>query len=367
MSGRPAQRVTMQQVAAELGVSAKTVSNAYNRPDQLSSDLRERVLAAAERLGYPGPDPVAAGLRRGQVGAIGVAYDNGLSYAFADPVSLELLTGISSVAEPAGAGLLLIPGSADPRRRVAAVTGALVDALIVSSLSDDDPLLAAAITRRLPVVVIDQPSPARLAELGAPGTSWVGIDDRAAAEAVCAHLLDLGHRRLAVVSFGMHREPIARGLVDEAAQRSATYAVTRDRLAGYRAAAQRAGIDWSTVPVFHGTDSTPAEGAAGAAAVLAVEPRPTAVICLSDRLAEGALRMCADLGLAVPADVSVVGFDDATTAPGLGLTTVAQDARRKGEIAADRLLAAGGRRAAGPRWLDTRLVVRGSSGRVGRV
>lgn len=358
-----ARRVTLRQVAEELGISAKTVSNAYTRPDQLSVQLREQVLATAERLGYPGPDPLAAGLRRGLAGAIGVAYDNGLSYAFEDPVAVELLAGVTSVAEPAGTGLLLIPGSADPDRRTAAVTGALVDALIVSSLADDDPLLTAAITRRLPLAVVDQPGPDRLAELGAASIPWVGIDDRAAATAITEHLLTLGHRRLAVISFGLHREPITRGLVDQQAQAASTYAVTRHRLAGYRDAALRAGIDWDGVPVFHGTDSTPTEGEAGAAAVLTATPRPTALICLSDRLAEGALHAATRLGLRVPDDLSIAGFDDASPAARLRLTTICQPTRRKGELAARALLHRGDRPGHDAvHTLPTELVVRASTG-----
>jgi DNA-binding LacI/PurR family transcriptional regulator len=355
--------VTLRAIAEELGVSAKTVSNAFSRPDQLSAQLRDQVLSTARRLGYPGPNPLAAGLRRGRVGAIGVAYDNGLSYAFNDPVAVELLAGATTVAEPAGSGLLLIPGSADPARRVAAVSGAVVDGLVISSLADDDPLLAAAISRRLPLAVVDQPRPDRLAELGAAGTPWVGIDDRAAAAAIAGHLLALGHRRIAVVSFGLHREPIRPGLADEAVQDTATYAVSRDRLAGYRDALSRAGLDWAGVPVFHGEDSTPAVGEAGAAAVLARAPRPTALLCLSDRLAEGALGAAARLGLRVPADLSVAGFDDAVPAAGLGLTTVRQPTRLKGEAAVRDLLdRLAGRPAAGTRELPTELVVRASTG-----
>src|SRR6188472_4552012 len=124
-------RVTLRDVAAEVGVSAKTVSNAFSRPDQLSARLREEILATAARLGYPGPDPVAAGLRRGRVGAIGVAYANRLSYAFDDPVARALLAGMTSVAESAGAGLLLLPGSSDLEQRTAAINGAVVDGLII--------------------------------------------------------------------------------------------------------------------------------------------------------------------------------------------------------------------------------------------
>jgi DNA-binding LacI/PurR family transcriptional regulator len=361
MGVHPAGRLTLRQVADELGVSPKTVSNAFVRPDQLSAGLREQVLATAKRLGYPGPNPLAAGLRRGRVGAIGVAYANGLSYAFNDPVEVDLLAGATSVAEPAGTGLLLIPGSADPQRRAAAVTGALIDGLIVSALSDDDPLLAAAIARRVPLAVIDQPAPDRLGQLGAPDTPWVGIDDRAAAAAVVDHLLALGHRRLAVVAFGLHRSPV-RGLVDTAAQAAATYAVTRDRLAGYRDAAVRAGIDWARVPVFQGVDSTPTEGEAGATAILTSRPRPTALICLSDRLAEGALTAARRVGIRVPADLSIIGFDDAPGAARLSLTTVAQPTRRKGEIAAQALLdRLAGRHHDDAHTLPTQLVVRGST------
>ena len=114
---KPPRRLTLHDVASELGVSAKTVSNAYRRPDQLSPRLREQVLSTAARLGYAGPDPVAAGLRRGRVGAIGIAYANQLSYAFEDPVTVELLAGITSVTERSDAGLVLLSGSATRESR----------------------------------------------------------------------------------------------------------------------------------------------------------------------------------------------------------------------------------------------------------
>ena len=362
MPESPVRRLTLRDIAAELGVSAKTVSNAYARPDQLSPELRERVLATAARLGYAGPDPVAAGLRRGRVGAIGIAYDNQLSYAFEDPASRDLLAGVAATVEEAGAGLLLLPGSSDRQRRDAAVTGAVVDGVVVCSVADDDPLLRLALLRRLPLVVIDQPRPAQLARLSAAAVPWVGIDDRAAAERAADHLLGLGHRRLGVISFGLSRTGRA-GFADLATQEGSTYAVSRDRLAGYRAAAVRHGVDWSSIPVWAGTDSTSEQGAVGAAALLAREPRPTGLLCLSDRLAEGAIRAAAGAGLRIPADLSIVGFDDAgRLAADLGLTTVRQPHRSKGEYAASALLA----RLEDRDWpertiLPTELVDRGSA------
>jgi DNA-binding LacI/PurR family transcriptional regulator len=352
----------LHDVAAELGVSAKTVSNAYRHPEQLSERLRKRVLATAAQVGFIGPDPVASGLRRGRVGTFGFAYANRLSYAFEDPVAVELLAGIAAVAEAAGAGMTLLPGSATAKSRVSALTAAPIDGLIVNSLAADDPLLTTAIARRLPLAVIDQPGPERLARLGASATPWVGIDDRAAASALADHVLSLGHRRLGVVCFALHRRP-RRGPVDEHEQAGATYEVTRNRLAGYRDAIVRAGLDWSQVPVVQGTDSTVAEGDAAAAAVLASDPRPTALLCLSDRLAEGALRAAAGLGLSVPRDLSIAGFDDAPTAPGLALTTVRHPHRRKGAMAARALLRnLDGSVTDDRRTLPATLVVRRSTG-----
>jgi DNA-binding LacI/PurR family transcriptional regulator len=355
-------RITLQLIADRLGYSAKTVSNAFSRPDQLSAATRERILEVAAEMGYPGPNPLAAGLRRGRVGALGFAYANTLTYAFEDPVSVELLAGISWAAESASVGLLLVPGSATADRNAAAVSSAVIDGLVISSLADDDPLLAAALTRRLPAVVIDQPDPGTLARLsGGTAPAWIGIDDRAATAAAAEHVLALGHRDLGVISFGLGRAP-RRAIVDERAQAAATYAVTRHRLEGYRDAAIDAGLDWRRVPVAAGTNSTVAEGAAAAAALLDHTPRPTALLCLSDRLAQGAIEAARARGLRIPDDLSVVGFDDAGPAAGLGLTTIRQPTRRKGELAAAAVLALiAGRRVEPRQLLTAELVVRAST------
>jgi DNA-binding LacI/PurR family transcriptional regulator len=366
MADRLQRRLTLRDVAAELGVSAKTVSNAYSRPDQLTPQLRRRILRTAERLGYPGPDPVAAGLRRGRVGAIGFSYENRLSYAFEDPVSGELLAGITGVVEDAGAGLLLLPGSATPEQRAAAITGAVVDGLIVFSVADNDPLLPIAAARRLPLVVIDQPRSSQLATLHLSATPWIGIDDQAAAYAAASHVLDLGHRHLAVISFRLNRDDPP-GLATSRTQAASAHAVTRLRLAGYRQAAEERGIDWAGVPVWHGMENTPVGGAAAAAALLGATPRPSALLCLSDRFAEGALQAAADRGLSVPQQLSVVGFDNATpTADALGLTTVTQPNYAKGRLAAQTLLdLLSGRMPQPAQRLPSTLIVRSSTAPAG--
>jgi DNA-binding LacI/PurR family transcriptional regulator len=146
-------------LAAELKVSRTTISNAYNRPDQLSADLRERVLATAKRLGYAGPDPVARSLRTRRAGAVGLVITEPLNYSFSDPAALDFVAGLAESCEEVGQGLLLV--AVGPNRTVddgtAAVLAAGVDGFVVYAASDDDPYLPVVAQRALPMVVVDQP------------------------------------------------------------------------------------------------------------------------------------------------------------------------------------------------------------------
>jgi DNA-binding LacI/PurR family transcriptional regulator len=332
-------RLTLKRLAADLGVSPMTVSNAFNRPDQLSAALRERILEHAESLGFA-PDPLASGLRRGRAGAIGLVSDTGLAYAFEDPAAAAVMGGVCAAAEREGLGLLLIPAGG-----AAALSGAVVDGVVVYSVAQDDPVLARALARRLPAVVIDQPTGTAL--------PTVGIADEAAAAEVARHLTGLGHRRFAVVTFGL--APDGRtGLAGLTRRRTAAYAVSRARLAGYEAALTAAGADWDGVPVYECGGSS---RAAGRAAAQRLRGRaPTAILATSDALALGVLD-------AVGAEVSVAGFDDIPQAAAAGLTTVRQDHAAKGRLAGELLLRAlRGESAASPPPLPHELVVRTSTG-----
>lgn len=323
-------RVTLAEMASALGVAPSTVSNAYNRPDQLSAKLRARIMATAERLGYAGPDPAARSLRRGRAGALGLLYTDRLSYAFADPAAILFLQGIARAAEEEGLGLLLLPGRSGGVRPTP--SQAVVDGFIIYSLAQGDPQIAAALVRRLPTVLVDVAH-----DEGGP---VVGIDDRGAAREVAAHLLALGHRRFAVIAFGLGPEH-AVGYADPRQQAAATFHVVGERLRGYRAALADAGLPWSAVPVYTCEDNTREAGREAATRLLAREPRPTAILTMSDRYALGALDAARALGLTVPDDLSIVGFDDipeaALARP--ALTTIRQDHHEKGLRAARLLIA----------------------------
>jgi DNA-binding LacI/PurR family transcriptional regulator len=351
----------MARVAEELGVSAMTVSNAYSRPEQLSAELRERVFEVAERLGYAGPDPVARSLRRRKTNLAGVLYSNPLSYAFDDPAQVLFLKGLAAATEEAGMGLVLVPGSVGSAagERASAATEAAVDGFVVYSVADDDPLVEAALRRRLPVVIADQP----LLE----GVPFVGIDDERVAREVAEHLLELGHERFGVVSFSLAAPEGPQGFADGRRRGSATLRVTRARLEGYGSALEAAGLSWREVPIYECYGSSEALGREGAGALLSLEPHPTAILCLSDRLALGAIEAALERGMSVPEDLSIVGFDDVPEAEAYTptLTTVHQDHAGKGELAGRLLVARlrGEEAAENGILLPARLVVRGSTGR----
>jgi DNA-binding LacI/PurR family transcriptional regulator len=342
--------VTLADVAAQLGVSRTTVSNAYNRPNQLSPNLREKVLAAAGELGYAGPDPMARGLRRGRTGTFGLVFDQPLSYAFTDPAAALFLRGMAAGLEEHGHALTVIPRMPEgPEQSAELVRTALVDGYIMFCTSGDDPRFAAVRGRGLPVVLVEYDDD--------PDAAGVQIDDQAGAAAAARHLVDLGHRDVAIVTsyeMGVTNGPDA--------QARSRFHVQSARLAGWREGLESAGVDWTGVMVSGAGGGGTAAGARSAAALLDRADRPTAILALSDLQASGVLQAAAERGISVPGDLSVVGFDDiplaAASTP--GLTTVAQPLEEKGR-AAVRLLVSGARPEDSV-LLPCRLVVRASTG-----
>src|SRR3954468_13678012 len=120
--------VTLRTVASAVGVSPTTVSNAYNRPHKLSPALRERVLAAARELGYPGPNPAARSLRRGRAGSIGLLFGETLTYVFQDPGAMEFLRGLAEGTAKDNTVLQLIAAlDADGEEGASVLADAIVD------------------------------------------------------------------------------------------------------------------------------------------------------------------------------------------------------------------------------------------------
>lgn len=338
-------RVTIADVAEAAGVSKTAVSFAFNNPARLNVETATRIREVATSLGYR-PDPVARMLAHGRTGAIGVLTPQALAVIFTNPFFATFSAGVAAAAEESGYALQFISPVDGSLAR--AVDRASVDGVVAIGLTADHPEIAEIRRAGLPFVTVDA---APLAEQPS-----IDVDDEGGARAAAEHLLALGHRDILVI--GIEPPEHADGIDPDG--------VTGRRIRGYRAALESAGLDLPDEALVVG----PASILGGIAAVNAAWDggrRPTGILAMSDAMAIGALRAVRDLGLAVPAEVSVVGFDDIdlgqfTDPP---LTTIHQPVRLKGEEAVRLLLAALGR---GPvtgvthQRLDTRLVVRGSTG-----
>jgi DNA-binding LacI/PurR family transcriptional regulator len=316
-------RVTLAQVAELAGVSVMTASYTYNQPDRVSDRARSKVLAAAERLGYAGPDPSARSLRRGSTRTLGVVMGEHLSYAFDDPQAVAFLAGVADVCAARGFGMTILPitGAADD---IARITDAAVDGFIVWTTSDDDPILSAVQATKRPAVVHGGPA--------VSGLGLVSIDNRAAARAVGA-LAFAGARRPAVVSFPLSRDRIST-VVGGAHIPEVLFPVTRDRLEGYRQAADDVGIMWRDVVVAVCARNDAAEAERTTATLLSSAAPPDAIAAMSDQQAAGVVNAIRTAGRIIPDDVAVTGWDDAAVAAQLGLTTVAQALREQGAACA---------------------------------
>jgi DNA-binding LacI/PurR family transcriptional regulator len=335
-SPAPRRRATLASLAAELKVSRTTVSNAYNRPDQLSAELRERVLTTARRLGYPGPDPVARSLRTRRAGAVGLVVTEPLNYSFNDPAALDFVAGLAESCEAAGQGLLLV--AAGPNRSVsdgsAAVLAAGVDGFVVYSASDDDPYLPVVLQRQLPVVVVDQPK-------DVPGTYRVCIDDRAAMRGIAAHVLELGHREIGLLTMRLGREWPRTGpgpaVADPERLQTPHFHVQSERIQGVYDAMSAAGLDRDSLTVVESYQNLTTSGGGAVDVALQTNPRITALMCTADVLALSAIDHLRARGIYVPGQMTVTGFDGVPDALQRGLTTVAQSSLQKGRRAGELL------------------------------
>jgi DNA-binding LacI/PurR family transcriptional regulator len=343
---------TMKSVATAVGVSLSTVSNAYNKPEQLSADVRERIFAAAHELGYPGPDAAARSLRSRRAGAIGLLLTEQLSYAFSDPFAVGLLAGLAEVAERTRTGLLLIPlPRYDPstdadalRQSVETVRSAVVDGVAAYCVDVGHPALDVITSRGLPFAHSDDHVSGRR----------VVIDEVGATRAVGEHLARLGHTNVAMVVDAGRATNVPGEITDE----SVLYTNARLRTQGLREGLG----EGARVTVVTGGHNAVESGLAAAEFVLDRRDRPTAIAAGGDVLAFGVIEAMRRRGLESGRDISVTGFDDIPAAEAAGLTTVRQPIRDKGRTLGRMLL--------DPSYteerivLPTELVIRSSTGPV---
>jgi LacI family transcriptional regulator len=336
MLGRPG-AVTLRDIAEETGVSVNTVSRALTGKHDINVETKARVMAAAERLGYT-PNLMARSLVQGRTRTIGLLVTD-----CTHPFYATLIREVEKVAAENRYGLLLATSNEDPLKEEAAVhllSERRVDGLLLSPVSVDAPHIRALLRAKLPTVLLARRPP------GYKGP-FVGTDNVKAARLAVRHLLDLGHRHIAHVT------------------RADSVASAVERLEGYRRELKRARVTFKRSLVLAAPQTI--EGArAIVPRLIEVEPRPSAVFTYSDLQAVGVLAGLRQLGISVPTEMSVVGFDglDLTRYVTPALTTVAQSTEQIGRVGAEMLInLLSGRRCPLTHLLPGSLIVRDSSAR----
>ncbi|MEU8240760.1 LacI family DNA-binding transcriptional regulator [Actinoplanes missouriensis] len=311
---------TSSDVAAAAGVSRSAVSFAFNNPQRIAAATRERILSVAEDLGYR-PSTLGRMLQAGTTNSIGVLFPQRLAQVMENPYYSRFLMGAGQVCDREGYTLLLTPPLQDSVLK--AIPYAAVDGFIVCGLEVDRGEVAELDRRGIPFVLIDSDR-----HEGAPS---VEVDDRGGAGEVARYLLELGHRRLAVLSIDPGPRVSERGYRGPLAR----------RLAGIGDALADFGLDLSDVRLAE-VPVTRTDGYRATRDLMAQPDPPTAIVALSDVLAYGAVDALQELAVDVPSEVSVTGFDDLAESAWFRprLTTVRQPIVTKGRIAADFLISA---------------------------
>jgi len=309
MANTPAvQRTTIEDVAAAAGVSVATVSRALRGLPNVAPSTRDRVVEIASQLSYR-PDPAASRLAAGRTKTVAIAVPNLVGWYFA-----QVVGGAEAVLAEAGYDLLVIGVTGDEARerflRDALSLDRRADGLILVDLSLRDDQVAKLAATDIHVVTIG---------FQCEAISSVVLDDVAVGRDAANHLLDLGHREIALIE-GLPGGPLR-------------FAVPSRRRQGFDDALRAQGIEPNPEAAAAGNFSV-AGGEEAMATLLQLEGRPTAVFAMSDEMAMGALKAARSAGLSVPDDLSIIGVDDHELAHVLDLTTLRQDVADKGATAA---------------------------------
>jgi len=327
---------TISDLAHCMGVSAMTIHRAIAGKPDISAKTRDRILAEIERLGWR-PNMAARGLRQGKTFTLGILVSN-----VASSFLPEILQGVDRAAEEQGYHTFVSVHEHDrvrAERHLRALESKGVDGLVYyPTEAGTEGELLNELHESMPVVTLMRSIP------GFRGSS-VEVDDRLGGSLAAQHLLELGHRSFGFLGYGNNH-------------------LTAERLAGFAETLRQAGVslrpEWVAADLELGDDPT----RCAAARILTQEQRPTALFCPSDRMAARTMQVALALGLRIPEDLSLVGFngDPWTSLLPVPLTTVAQPRHELGTRAAAVVLSPEAAHAAPRRIvLAPRLLVGGSS------
>jgi len=304
--------VTLEDIARMSGVSRSTVSRVINGHPHVSEDARIRVEEVIERIDFH-PNLAARGLATGRTTVLGLVIPRAVTSIFSDPYFPLVIQGVSSACNALGYSVMLWLAEPEYERRTIGqiLHNRLIDGVIVSSMSMDDPLIMCLLESDRPFVTIGRhPTEEKV--------NYIDVDNRGGSYRAVMYALDKGHRRIAMV----------KGLKDAIA--------SHDRYEGYMDALRERGLPILPELVEEGQFS---DSGGYQAMKRLLQHAPDAVFVASDMMAFACMRAIREAGLRIPEDIAVVGFDDipasATSSP--SLTTVRQPIERTGSMAVETL------------------------------
>lgn len=336
MTDRP---VSIQDIARAAGVSHSTVSRALHDNPLISPEVRQRIQQLAQEMGYT-PNAVAQSLKERRTNTVGLVVTS-----IADPFVGRVVRGIEDVAQAAKVSVFLSVSDNDPEREMAVIETfhrRRVDGVISATAQIWGPYTKRLAQIKMPTVLINQPAESEQLHS-------VQVDDYTGARQAVDYLLALGHRAIAYLGVANRQQSNQR------------------RFAGYCDSLAQAGIpvDDAWIRVAPASCRLHSDDVLGAQTLLPelLQAGITAVFCYNDLVAVGALMACRELGLSVPGQLSVIGFDDVELARYITppLTTIHQPKLRLGELAMQMLLDILEGRPVENHVLPTELVLRGST------
>lgn len=309
--GRCSEVATIGDVAKKAGVGAGTVSRVLNGSPKVRDDTRRRVLAVIEELDYR-PNPMARGLSRGRCQTLGAVVP-----FFTQASAVERMRGVAAALDDSRYDLMLFNVETTVHRDefLATLTRRdRADGLLIVSMPPPPTALTGLIEAGVPVVLVDAVG---------DGVPTVRTDDVIGGRLATQHLLDLGHRRI--------------GFIGDDPTNPLGFISSAHREQGYREALQEAGLEYDPTLVRHGAHDREVGLHLSEKLIRAADP-PTAIFASSDVQALGVIEAARSLGIKVPDDLSVIGFDDIDVSAYADLTTVRQPLFDSGYLGARLLL-----------------------------
>lgn len=314
---------TLKSIAKELGVSNATVSNAFNRPDQLSEKRRNDILASCKKLGYSGPNKAAQSLRKGLFNIVALVLPDSVEYMVTDPVASKFVKGVSSILEKNHINILLFSGASESIN----IVSDFVDGFICYGSPRNTELIEELKLTPKKVVTAD---------FDIDRKASVSIDNEKAAFDIAQLAIQSSEDHIAVLGLRLLNTDLTCRVYDTSTI-DIHCSIAHQRLIGYKRAITQMGAKLPDDRIWNIPESSHHFAAIAVKEALNSTPRPNVLLCMSDLIALAAFQEINTLGLSIPNDIRVVGFDgiDEASRSMPVLTTVHQNSEEKGIKAAE--------------------------------